>query len=207
MSLVLALDLEHSCPWPREGRSSKRLSLVLGLGFFYVLGLEPCVLDSTSYLYSRKLKKKSLQIFCKVSGVFLRNFNGLKIVLSSSRGQGNFWGLEASRPRPRTSKYVLKNVLEAKDVLEDSTSAKHRSRNGKVDFLRTYSIKKKLVGRAYRVYFTTAALVFIFEKTLVPLLLPVLPQFGARLCNNTRWINPAQRHNMQLQDFSTRLTE
>ena len=42
-----------------------------------------------------------------------------KIVLSSSRGQANFRGLEASRPRPRTSKCVL----EAKDVLEDSTSA------------------------------------------------------------------------------------
>ena len=41
-----------------------------------------------------------------------------KIVLSSSRGQGNFRGLEASRPRPRTSKCVL----EAKDVLEDTTS-------------------------------------------------------------------------------------
>ena len=35
-----------------------------------------------------------------------------KIVLSSSRGQGNFWGLEASRPRPRTWKCVF----------EDSTS-------------------------------------------------------------------------------------
>ena len=55
-----------------------------------------------------------------------------KIVLSSSRGQGNFrgleasrqgQGLEASRPRPRTSKCVLEDVLEAKDVLEDSTSA------------------------------------------------------------------------------------
>ena len=66
-------------------------------------------------------KKKSLQIFPKVSGVFQRNFNGSKMVLSSSRGQGNFRGLEASRPRPRTSKCVL----EAKDVLEDSTSAVH----------------------------------------------------------------------------------
>ena len=58
-----------------------------------------------------------------------------KIVLSSSRGQANFRGLEASRPRPRprtwpsrprprprTSKCVLEDVLEAKDVLEDSTS-------------------------------------------------------------------------------------
>ena len=67
----------------------------------------------SSDLYFRKLKKRSLQIFRKVSGVFQRNFNGLKIVLSSSRGQGNFRGLEASRPRPRTSKCVL----------EDSTSA------------------------------------------------------------------------------------
>ena len=50
-------------------------------------------------LYLRKPKKDSLQIFRKVSGVFQRNFNGSKIVLSSSRGQGNFRGLEASRPR------------------------------------------------------------------------------------------------------------
>ena len=65
VSLVLGLGLEHSCPWPRECLSSERLSLasdffvslasrvsvfgkaVLGLGFFCVLGLEPCVLDST----------------------------------------------------------------------------------------------------------------------------------------------------------------
>ena len=63
-------------------------------------------------------KKRSLQIFRKVSGVFQRNFNGSNIGLSSSRGLGDFRGLEASRPRPRT----LKCVLEAKDVLEDSTS-------------------------------------------------------------------------------------
>ena len=71
-------------------------------------------------LYLRKPKKRSLQIFLKVSGVFQRNFNGSKIVLSSNRGQGNFRGLESSRPR--TSKCVLEDVLEAKDVLEDSTS-------------------------------------------------------------------------------------
>ena len=68
-------------------------------------------------LYLRKPKKRSLQIFHKVSGVFQRNFNGSKIVLSSSRGQGNFRGLEASMPRPRTSKCVL----EAKNVLERRT--------------------------------------------------------------------------------------
>ena len=41
------------------------------------------------------------------------------IVLSSSLGQGNFRGLEASRPR------TSKCVLEAKDVLEDSSSLLH----------------------------------------------------------------------------------
>ena len=57
VSLVLGLGLEHSCPWPREGMSSKRLSLALALAsdFFCVLGLglglEPCVLDSTSASY------------------------------------------------------------------------------------------------------------------------------------------------------------
>ena len=46
----LVLGLEHSCPWPRECLSSDRLSLALASDFFCVLGLglEPCVLDSTS---------------------------------------------------------------------------------------------------------------------------------------------------------------
>ena len=39
-------------------------------------------------------KNRSLQIFRKVSGVFRRNFNGSKIVLSSSRGQSNFRELD-----------------------------------------------------------------------------------------------------------------
>ena len=43
---VLGLGLEHSCTWPREVLSSERLSLASD--FFCVLGLEPCVLDSTS---------------------------------------------------------------------------------------------------------------------------------------------------------------
>ena len=76
-------------------------------------------------------QKRCSEIFREVSGVFQRNFNCSKIVLSSSRGQSNFRGLEASRPRPRTwplrprprtSKCVLEDVLEANDVLEDSTS-------------------------------------------------------------------------------------
>ena len=46
----LVLGLEHSCLWPRECLSSERLSLALASVFFcvLVLGLEPCVLDSTS---------------------------------------------------------------------------------------------------------------------------------------------------------------
>ena len=71
-------------------------------------------------------KKRSSQKFFKRSPrktVFQKIFQALhkiltiqKIVLSSSRGQANFRGLEASRPKPRTLKCVL----------EDSTSAKKR---------------------------------------------------------------------------------
>ena len=85
-------------------------------------------------------KKRSSQKFFRRSpqkNVFRKIFQALhriltiqKIVLSSSRVQANFRGLGASRPRtwpsrprPRTSKCVLEDVLEAKDVLEDSTSA------------------------------------------------------------------------------------
>ena len=81
-----------------------------------------------------KKKKRSSQKFFKRSpqkNVFQKIFQALhkiftiqKILLSSSRGQANFRGLETSRPRPRTSKCVLEDVLEAKDVLEDSTSDK-----------------------------------------------------------------------------------
>ena len=77
----------------------------------------------------KKKKKRSSQKFFKRSPLknpFQKIFQPLhkiltfqKVVLSSSRGQANFRGLEASRPRPRprTSKCVLE------DVLEDSTSA------------------------------------------------------------------------------------
>ena len=74
---------------------------------------------------SQKKKKRSSQNFFKRSpqkNVFQKIFQVLhkiltiqKIVLSSSRGQANFRGLEASRPGPRTSKCVL----------EDSTSGKY----------------------------------------------------------------------------------
>ena len=75
---------------------------------------------------SQKKKKRSSQKFFKRSprkNVFQKIFQALhkiltikKLVLSSSRGQANFRGLEASRPRPRTSKCVL----------EDSTSGRNR---------------------------------------------------------------------------------
>ena len=64
VSLVLGLGLKHSCPWPRECLSSERLSLALASDFFCVLGLglELCVLDSTSVtrLYFRRLSTEEL---------------------------------------------------------------------------------------------------------------------------------------------------
>ena len=77
---------------------------------------------------SPQKKKRSSQTFFKRSpqkNVFQKIFQALhkiltiqKIVLSSSRGQANFWGLEASRsrtwpsrPMPRTSKCVFEDVL------------------------------------------------------------------------------------------------
>ena len=61
----LVVGLEHSCPWPRECLSSERLSLALASDFFCVLslGLEPCVLDSTSdNWYCTKYKIAALQV-------------------------------------------------------------------------------------------------------------------------------------------------
>ena len=94
------------------------------------------------FLAISKKKKKKKKVFTKIfqaistKNVFQEIFQALhkvltiqKIVLSSSRGQANFRGLEASRPRPRTSKCVLEDVLEAKNVLEDSTSAYYRYHN------------------------------------------------------------------------------
>ena len=66
----------------------------------------------TSASALQKKKKRSSQKFFKRSpqkNVFQKIFQGLhkllkiqKILLSSIRGQANFRGLEASRPRPRT---------------------------------------------------------------------------------------------------------
>ena len=86
--------------------------------------------------YAYALSEESKKGVHKYSARFLAFSNEIstvrKIVLSSSRGQGNFRGLEASRPRPRTwpsrpTPSTSKCVLEAKDVLEDSTSARYCS--------------------------------------------------------------------------------
>ena len=73
------------------------------------------------------LLRKTKNSLRKFSARFLALSNKIltvqKIVLSSSRRQGNFRGLEALRPRPRTSK----SVLEAKDILVDSTSGWHHN--------------------------------------------------------------------------------
>ena len=52
-AVSLVLGLEHSCPWPREGLSSERLSLASDF-FFCVLGfgLEPCFLNFNSGILS-----------------------------------------------------------------------------------------------------------------------------------------------------------
>ena len=72
---------------------------------------------------SQKFFRRSPQknVFQKIFQALLKILTVQKIVLSSSREQANFRGLEASRPRPRTSKSVLEDVLEAKDVLENRT--------------------------------------------------------------------------------------
>ena len=43
----LVLDVEHSCPWPREGLSSVGLSLALTLDFFVSLALASIFVSST----------------------------------------------------------------------------------------------------------------------------------------------------------------
>ena len=69
--------------------------------------------------------RKTKQGLPKFSARFLALSNKIstvkKIVLSSIQGQGNFRGLETSRPRPRPR--TLKSVLEANNVFEDSTYA------------------------------------------------------------------------------------
>ena len=68
---------------------------------------------SASALQKKKVFTKIFQAI-STKKRFPKNFQALhkiltiqKILLSSSQGQVNLWGLEASMPRPRTSKCVL----------------------------------------------------------------------------------------------------
>ena len=47
MAVSLVLGFEHSCPWPREGLSSERLSLALASDFFVSLALASSLVSST----------------------------------------------------------------------------------------------------------------------------------------------------------------
>ena len=68
-------------------------------------------------LHFRKTRKCLRKFSSRLLALSNKNSTVQKIVLSSSRGQGNFRGIKASRPR--TSKCVLE------DVLEGSTSDPH----------------------------------------------------------------------------------
>ena len=70
----------------------------------------------------KKEKKRSSKIFFQA---ICKTLTIQKVVLSSSQGQGNFRGLEALTPRPRTSKCVLK----------DSTSGNYSSSLGSIKIL------------------------------------------------------------------------
>ena len=93
-----------------------------------------------------KKKRSSQKIFKQspLKNVFQKIFQALhkiltfqKIVLSLSRGQANFRGLEASRPRPRT---WPSRPRTSKCVLEDSTSVGYATRDS--DILAFKSKKK-----------------------------------------------------------------
>ena len=100
----------------------------------------------------RKFSARPLAFYNKISTV-------QKIVLSSSRGQGNFRGLEASRPRPRTSKCVL----EAKNVFEYSTSDIYY-----INWIRSWCILSELaVATTLNKYFVISILQYpVFSSKL-----------------------------------------
>ena len=68
--------------------------------------------SSSQKFFRRSPKQKKRGLHKNFSSDLHKILTIQKILLSSSRGQANFRGLEASRPRPRTSKCLL----------EDSTS-------------------------------------------------------------------------------------
>ena len=75
----------------------------------------------TSVLEKKRSSKKFLgglktKVFKIIFQAIYKNLTIQKIVLSSNRELGNFRGLEASRPRPRTSKCVLKDSTSVNDI-------------------------------------------------------------------------------------------
>ena len=101
---------------------------------------------SSKIFFMRSPKEEYKKGLCKFSARFLAFSSKIltvqKRVMSSSRGQGNFRGLEASRSRPRISKCVLKT----EDVLEGSTSANYREPVIQMRFLRSLN---SINGRRY----------------------------------------------------------
>ena len=74
VSLVFGLGLEHSCPWPREGLSSERLSLASDFFCVLGLGLEPCVFDSTSGAFDIFLCSANQACKASVLSTFVASF-------------------------------------------------------------------------------------------------------------------------------------
>ena len=78
----------------------------------------------SSFIFFSRSPEKT--VFKKIVQVVYKFLSFPKILLSSTT---IFDDLKASMPRPRTSKCFLKDVLEAKDVLKESTSAKHKNKH------------------------------------------------------------------------------
>ena len=120
--------------------------------------------------YSPKKKKRSLQKFFKRSpqkNVFQKIFQALhkiltiqKVVLSSSRGQANFRGLEASTPKPRTSNLSSRPRTSSRTPpLEINSKRRRRSRHerGLLCRQRGSTVWQQL---SLTVYFTSMILMF-----------------------------------------------
>ena len=107
--------LEAKAKDTKNSKAKDRLSLGRGQGHRCTCSPKKGLQNFFSGDFHLRKAKKGLR---KFSARFLAFSNKIstvqKIVLSSRPGQGNFRGLEASKPRPRTSKCVLvtKNVLE-----------------------------------------------------------------------------------------------
>ena len=124
---------ECSRPRPRtKDTSASALQKKKGLHKNFLGDLQKKKKVFTKIFQAISTKKRFQKIFQALHKILTIQ----KILLSSSRGQAKFRGLEASRPRPRTSKCVL----EAKDVLEDSTSVM-RSFRSKLTLVWKYGIE------------------------------------------------------------------